>query len=159
MFFSIVVKSQYGTFVFPLTEETSIKLNDKPIKHFFQRQDVRVISIFTASVILNGIGDGLNDSKIKGIGHTFNIVATGTLLTTPFFINDNKNFWLYILSYACIRYSIFDISYNLTRGLPYNYVGNSAYTDKILNKINPNFVTASKIAVLGIGFYIPIRYF
>lgn len=127
---------------------------------FFHRNDVKMIGLFTASIILNGIGDGMNDSDRKGIGHLYNAASIGTLLCSPFLVRvEKKRFLYYLASYTFIRYGIFDGVYNMTRGLPMGYCGTASYTDKLLGKANPTLVTSTRILSFAIGIYIPIKYF
>ena len=94
------------------------------------------------------------------MGHVFNSLAIGTLLVTPFIIKSHdKSIWLYALSYTCIRYALFDLTYNASRGLPLDYVGNSAYTDRAIKKTGRVVILGTKVVALSIGFYIPIKYF
>jgi len=116
----------------------------------------KVIALYSASVILNGIGDGLNDSKQKTVGHLFNAASIGTLVLSPLIFNYQKDKWFwYVLSYTCLRAALFDITYNLTRNLPVNYTGSTCITDKSYNSqgINPMYPRAVFFAV---GFTIPL---
>jgi len=116
----------------------------------------KVIALYSVSVILNGIGDGLNDSKQKTAGHLFNAASVGTLVLSPAIFTYKKDKWYwYVLSYACLRTALFDISYNLTRKLPVDYTGSTCITDKCYNsqKINPMYPRTFFFAV---GFAIPL---
>lgn len=116
----------------------------------------KVIALYSTSVILNGIGDGLNDSRQKTVGHLFNAASVGTLVLSPAIFNYEKDKWYwYILSYACLRAALFDISYNLTRKLPADFTGSTCITDKCYNSqgCNPMYPRAIFFAV---GFTIPL---
>jgi len=116
----------------------------------------KVIALYSGSIILNGIGDGLNDSNHKTAGHLFNAASMGSLLLSPVIFNFQKDKWYwYILSYICLRAGLFDITYNLTRKLPYNYTGSTSLTDKYYNSlgVNPIFPRAIFFVV---GFAIPL---
>ena len=116
----------------------------------------KVIALYSASVILNGIGDGLNDSKQKTVGHLFNAASIGTLVLSPLIFNYQKDKWFwYVLSYTCLRAALFDITYNLTRNLPADYTGSTCITDKFYNShgISPLYPRAVFFAV---GFTIPL---
>jgi len=119
---------------------------------------VKVITVYTSSIILNAVGDGLNDSGEKQWGHLCNAVSTGLLLASPFIIDYEKAKWLwYLTSYTSLRIAFFDYSYNLTRGLPLNYIGGTSTWDKILGKMNPPNTYLGRGVVLIVGISIPIN--
>jgi hypothetical protein len=110
---------------------------------------VKVLGTFAAWSIMNGIGDGLNDSGHKTLGHSFNAasaaaLAGGILWSQP----DKKDWFDYFVIGAGVRYVTFDVSYNLTRDLPYDYIGTTAGTDRLLNKVPAGFRTYTKGLVL-----------
>ena len=116
----------------------------------------KVITLYSVSIILNGIGDGLNDSKQKTAGHIFNAASIGTLVLSPAIFDYQKDKWFwYVLSYTCLRAALFDITYNLTRNLPADYTGSTCITDKFYNShgISPLYPRAVFFAV---GFTIPL---
>ncbi|MEI6555754.1 MAG: hypothetical protein WCL70_09210 [Paludibacter sp.] len=117
---------------------------------------IKVIGLYTAAVVLNGIGDGLNDSHEKTWGHVYNAASIGLLVASPFLINyDTKKWYWYLASYTSLRIGLFDVCYNLTRGLPIDYTGITSSTDIAYNilKINPMYVRS---VFFAIGFTIPI---
>lgn len=117
---------------------------------------LKVIGLYSAAVIFNAIGDGLNNSNSKTVGHIFNAVSIGVLLSSPFLIDYNKSKWYwYILSYTAIRVTLFDATYNLTTKRPINYVGSTALTDKIHREID--LYNASKAVGLVVGLTIPLK--
>ena len=127
-----------------------------------QKESIKTLALFTTSIVLSAVGDGLNDSGNKTLGHALNATSTGLLLTSPFILSPQKDNWLwYIASYSFIRASIFDASYNLSRGLPLTYVGNSSLWDKALGatKSPPGAIIFGKSLCLIVGFSIPIKYF
>lgn len=110
-----------------------------------RKNSILSLSMNTASVILNGIGDGLLDKgRLEGdvknmiIGHSLRSASIGALLMQPVFMDiDKPEEWLTnIGSYVFIRFALFDVSYNITRGLPYHYVGSTSLHDKTLRAIN-----------------------
>ena len=119
---------------------------------------LKLVGLYTTAIVLNGIGDGLNDSGHKSWGHTANAAAIGTLLITPFIVDYKKDKFLYYLaSYTCIRFALFDASYNLSRGLPFDYVGISAPTDKLLNDTPKGLLLGGKVLAFSIGIIIPLK--
>jgi hypothetical protein len=96
-------------------------------------QPAKVITVYTSSIVLNAVGDGLNDSGSKQWGHFCNAASIGILLTSPFIIDYEKSKWgWYLTSYTSLRIALFDYSYNLTRGLGLNYIGGTSTWDRVL---------------------------
>ena len=48
------------------------------------------LGLFTGSIALNAIGDGLNHSGNKDLGHICNALSIGVTLSIPLFIEVNK---------------------------------------------------------------------
>ena len=127
---------------------------------------VKVIGLYTAAIVLNGIGDGLNgegealkstrQTDYKTWGHVCNAASIGLLVASPFLIDyDTKKWYWYMASYVSLRIGLFDVAYNLTRGLPVGYTGTTSSTDKAYNLLNINpLVTRSAFFVIGLS--IPI---
>lgn len=116
----------------------------------------KVVVIYSTSIILNGIGDGLNDSGNKTMGHVFNAGSIGVLLSSPFILKYDDKWYKYILSYTFIRIGLFDVTYNMTRHLPYNYTGSTSVTDKFYNRMGgqPTFVRFTGFVV---GISLPLN--
>ena len=117
----------------------------------------KIIGIFTASTVLDAVGDALNDNGKKTAGHLCNALSIGTLLSYPLIGKvDREKWWVYPISLLFIRASIFDPTYNKVRGLPINYVGNSSLTDKFQQKQGPigGYVRSSFLIV---GFALPLN--
>jgi len=127
---------------------------------FIQRipEPVKVITIFTASIALDAIGDGLYDSGDKTAGHTLQAASTGLLVASPLFLDmDRDNFWWYLISYVSLRIAFFDYSYNLTRGLPLEYRGTTSLWDKTVNEFNPPSTLWHRSVFLTLAIVIPIK--
>lgn len=113
---------------------------------------------FIIAIILNGIGDGLNNDNKKTYGHIFNAFSILVLLVTPFIVVWDRNLWfIFILCYTFLRIAIFDITYNLTRGLPFNYIGSTSITDKLYTKFGGS-PTFPRIIFLIVGISLPLNY-
>jgi len=135
-----------------------VKVN-KPEK-IIKNEALKTILLYSGSIILNGVGDGLNNNNHKTWGHTCNALSIGTLLVSPFIIHYDKSKWYgYILDYAFLRYSLFDASYNIASGQRYNYIGTTAGTDIIFRKAPTNFRTFTKGISLIVGIALPINDF
>ena len=112
----------------------------------------KVIGLYTAQIAFNAIGDGLNDSGNKPLGHAFNAAAIGTAIATPFILDINKKAWpAYFVSYGFIRFATFDYVYNRTRNLPLGYLGNSAATDRLFNNFPARDVLYARSIFLTAG--------
>lgn len=132
---------------------------DSDKKHFKIPESVKVIGIYTASIVLDAVGDGLNDDGNKAWGHACNAMSVGLLLTSPFLIDYDKSKWgYYLTSYVALRISFFDPVYNTTRGLPLNYIGNSSLWDKGMQKLKPpDGLMFGRGVSLIVGISIPIN--
>jgi hypothetical protein len=114
-----------------------------------QERAFKILGTFATWSILNGIGDGLNDSGHKTAGHAFNAASATALITGTIWSQPDKKDWLdYLVIGGGIRYVAFDASYNLTRGLRYDYIGTTAGTDRLLKNVPPGFRTYTKGIVL-----------
>ena len=128
---------------------------------FIQRipEPVKAISLFSASIILDGIGDGLCDSGDKSLGHALQAASTGLLVLSPLFLDmDKDNWWWYAMSYVSLRIGLFDYSYNITRDLPLGYIGSTSTWDKAMQQVAP---PGNQLFVRGIfltiGIVIPLN--
>lgn len=117
----------------------------------------KTLAVYGSSIILNGIGDGLNDSGKKTTGHLFNAASIGVLLGSPFILEYKDKWYKYVISYTTLRVGFFDYSYNTTRGLPLNYIGTTSITDKAYRKFGgPGFIRPANM-IFGIGFTLKIK--
>jgi hypothetical protein len=133
---------------------------DYPSNKKFKFESVKVILIYSGSIILDAIGDGLNDSGEKGWGHFCNASSIGILLASPFIIDYDKSKWgWYLTSYVSLRIAFFDYTYNLTRGLPLEYVGGTSFWDKFLKELNSSSTLFARGGFFIIGVNIPINQF
>lgn len=122
-------------------------------------EPIKVVAIYTGSIVLNAIGDGLNDSGSKMWGHSLNALSTGLLLTSPFIVDYDKSKWgYYLTSYVFLRIALFDLVYNKTRGLPVTYIGNTSPWDKFMQILSPpdGFMFGRGVYFL-IGVTIPFK--
>lgn len=99
---------------------------------------MKIILLFLLVILLDAIGDALNDSRRKGIGHLLQAIYVGLLLLSPFYINIAIEVigW-YLTAYICLRIALFDITYNLTRKLPWNYIGKTSLWDRVRMSFMP----------------------
>lgn len=113
-----------------------------------------IILLFVA-IILNAAGDAKNNSNNKSLGHLLNSFSILALLLHPLFVSFN---WLNILIYTFLRIGFFDITYNISRGLRWDYMGNSNYWDKFWKKCPSGTMLFIRIIVLTTAISIHIRY-
>ena len=118
----------------------------------------KTIAVYTGSIVLNAVGDGLNDNGVKGWGHVSNAASIGVLLASPFILDYDKDKWYYyLITYTALRISFFDYTYNATRGLPINYIGNTSFWDQGLQELNPPNTYLFRGVTLIVGISIPIQ--
>ena len=133
----------------------------KPISMNERRNNsLKITGLFITSIALNAMGDAYNNENQKTLGHTLNAGSILTLLSIPLLTNVKKDKWIwYLASYTSLRIGMFDPIYNKTRGLPFNYVGNSSISDKILGKAkSPDGLGyLGRGAFFTVGFFIPLN--
>jgi hypothetical protein len=127
---------------------------------WYKSEAFKTVTLYSASIVLDAVGDGLNDSGQKVGGHALNAMSTGLLVASPFILDVDKHNWgWYAASYVSLRVGLFDMSYNATRGLPLQYVGNSSIYDKTVaaTKSPDSWLFAGRTFFLSIGIIIPIN--
>lgn len=113
------------------------------------------VGLFSTSIVLNAVGDGLYDEKKKLLSKSFRAGSIATLLAVPLVTHvEKKDAVNYVVTFSCLRYTLFDAGYNLTRNLPYDYMGTTSHHDRILGKIPKSVITATKGISLGIVIYL-----
>jgi hypothetical protein len=106
------------------------------------------------------MADGYRDEGNKQLSHAFEAASVGTMLVSPFIIRYEKDKWgWYIASYVSLRYSLFDYTYNMTRGLPLDYMGTTSIYDNTVSTAPPEFVRFTKGVSFIVGFTIPLNKF
>ena len=111
------------------------------------------IGLFTGSIILNAIGDGLYDDGHKLAAKSFKAASIGTLLSVPLLspTPNKKKAFKYVLTYGLMRFGLFDITYNVSRRLPLNYVGTTSVHDKIIGGQPRLMITMMRLSSIGIA--------
>jgi len=115
--------------------------------------------LYTVSILLAAIGDACMDSGGKLIGHSAETVSIFILLIVPF-IQKYKGGWgWYIAAYLFLRIGMFDIVYNITRGLPTTYHDITSFWGMILGLFNPPVIAElfGRAIFLFAGIMIPIQ--
>jgi hypothetical protein len=118
----------------------SILLIAVSLNCFAQHSTLKRAGLFTLAITTDAIGDALNDEGNKELGHAFDAASVGTHIYMLF--DDNTKFNSFrelaigTVLYTGIRFAIFNLTYNLVRGLPYNYVGTTDFIDKNFSQLN-----------------------
>jgi len=116
-----------------------------------------IILYFIVCVIIGAVGDAFFDSSLKIWAHGLDAVEVGLLLSAALIFKPKH--WLpFLLTYICWRIVFFDIAYNLSTGLPWDYLGNTSLWDRILSKypVHGLYFTKGIFAILGVS--LPTRY-
>lgn len=119
----------------------------------------RTVLMYSGSIALNAVGDGLNDSGHKGWGHAANAVSISLLIFEPIINSNSELKWYHrVATYSFIRFGLFDYTYLGVRGLPLNTIGSSSLTDKLIQKIKPpDNLLFGRAAFFCVGLSIPFN--
>ena len=91
-----------------------------------------MIYIVTILIILDALKDSFYDRGNKLIAGIIDMVYLGMMICGVVMLSGA---WLWILIYVLLRYAIFDLVYNLIRGLPVFYIGTTKPIDKLIRKV------------------------
>lgn len=110
-------------------------------------------------VAVGAVSDGLNDDGAKRAGHVLGALEVGLLISGAFLFDLRRRDWVaFLVIYVCWRIVGFDYAYNLTRGLPILYLGESSFWDSFFSKQLPAGVTFARIIFLSLGVCLPFKY-
>jgi len=122
------------------------------------KRSLLIILYFFVIIIIGAIADGLFDNGIKNISHFLHAIEIGLCLIFGIIFKITfRELIAFILSYLFIRLAIFDISYNITRGLDLFYIGSTSLYDNIFAKIPKDGIIFIKIWALILGVGISIK--
>jgi len=120
---------------------------------------VWIILYLMAAVAIGAVSDGLNDEGIKTIGHALGALEIAMLLSGAFvFKFTRQHFIAFMAAYIAWRIVGFDYAYNLTRGLPLLYLGNSNWWDSFFSKQLPSGVVFARMIFLALAIAVPIKH-
>jgi len=128
---------------------------------YSQKKDAwKSIAIYSSSIILEGIGDALYDNGSKELGKSLQMVSFSFVLMSPFIMNYDKSKWyLYPIEYGFLRVALFDWTYNITRGLPVTYIGDTSVWDKFLQEVSPpDGFAFGRVVAVTVGISIPLNF-
>jgi len=129
-----------------------------------EQQNV-ILLIFVMSIIFNAIGHGLRQRDIEspsiegGILYHISWAMSHVWLLLLLVKIDNNDLLLYILSFALLRFGLFDILRNAANGKRMLYIGDTAAIDKLANKVfgfnfGMELYLGLKVASLMLGMYL-----
>ena len=101
--------------------------------------------IAVSATLVEAVGDALSDmGQINGnpdykvFGKTFQAASLGAHYLYFPVLKNSETSWLWIpLIESFWRFILFDMTYNLTRGLPFGFIGNTSIYDKGLQVFSP----------------------
>ena len=116
------------------------------------------MTAFIGLIFVDAVGDALYDNKKKTLSGVFQTILVAVLLfgicflDTPTLLRPveySGALWL-IVGYVCLRYALFDYTYNIVRGLNIFYTGST----KILDKLWGWFFRSQKIFPAPSWFFV-----
>jgi hypothetical protein len=120
-----------------------------------RRGSLVTLALFSGSVIMGGIGDGLNSRAHYASGHLLNAASVASLIAVPLLVKiSGHDKFRYLASYVLIRYAFFDMAYNKAAQRPANFMGGKNYYDETLSRIPTPVINGSKALSLGFVFMI-----
>jgi hypothetical protein len=129
---------------------------------FFEKRGrgIGITLYHMATITAGSLGDGFNDDGQKVAGHALKALEVAMLASGPFIWDVQRNEALpYLAEYVGLRIVLYDLPYNLKRGLDPLYVGESSVYGKVMTGV-PNH---GRIWIKGVIFVatisIPIKYF
>jgi hypothetical protein len=110
------------------------------------------VFFYILSILFKAIGDGLNDSGKKGIGHSLQALSF-----VPLLIAIHPIWYVAILSYGFLMIAFFDYTYNLSRGLKWNFVGTTSWWDNAIKRVPFGFMLFVRVICLVVGIFLIIN--
>ena len=98
----------------------------------------KVTGIAVFATVTEAIGDGMYDNGDKMEGKLLQAISLGSHFAYIEPMRNSNASWLWVPFIEMFwRFILFDMVYNLTRGLPVGYIGNTSYFDKGLQAFGP----------------------
>ncbi len=117
-----------------------------------------IILYLLACIALGATADALNSVGVKTIGHLFNALEVGLLISGGLLFKlTRRNLLAFFLAYVFLRVAGFDYIYNLVAGESWDYIGTSNWWDQLLTKQMPSGLLFGRIIFLIAGISIPIK--
>ena len=119
-----------------------------------------VIVYLFACVIAGASADGLMDEGVKLWGHGIGALEIALVMSIFPIFNLTRKQWLAVMvAYVSFRIVGFDYTYNLSRGLPWDFIGFTSGWDLFLKKQLPSGVIFGRTIFLAFGVALSIRNF
>ena len=117
-----------------------------------------MIFLIPILIILDALKDALYDERRKYASGLADMVFLSAMIYGVVLLRGD---WMWIIIYVLLRYAVFDLIYNIIRGLSLLYVGTTKPYDKLIRKIfNENaihFLFITKLMALISAVAIIIR--
>jgi len=111
-----------------------------------------MIYIIIILVVLDALKDSLYDRGAKTVSGVIDLVYLSVMICGVVLMHGD---WLWIVIYVCLRWSIFDVIYNLIRGLPIFYIGTTKPIGMVVRRVfhenAVHFLFITKLAALVSG--------
>ena len=101
---------------------------------------MRILILYTVSIVLAAVADGLMDAGGKITAHSLEAVSVLALLVVPFVHKHRGGWGWYIAAYLCLRIGLFDPMYNLAAGNELFFHGTTSLWDMLTGAFNPPVV-------------------
>jgi len=126
-----------------------------------QRQEnILLLIMLSASIITDAAGDSCMDMGDKIMGHMLASFSILFLLSSIWMKGEMmyRNFLWMLLGYTLIRFSLFDLTYNLTNpDLPWHYIGSTSIYDKVMSLWGGKALLFARVIALMGGVSMIIR--
>ena len=91
-----------------------------------------MIYIIIILIVLDALRDSLYDRGAKTVSGVVDLVYLSIMICGVVLM---KGDWIWIVIYVCIRWSMFDIIYNLIKGLPIFYIGTTKPIGMVVRRV------------------------
>lgn len=107
-----------------------------------------ISGLFVILVIINALEDAFRDNDRKILAHLFNTLHIAGWIGMIYF----DFTWIFIIQYILIRFALFDVIYNLTRGQKIFHIGSTSIYDKFWKR----FEKVTKFPMNHVFFWIKL---
>jgi len=91
-----------------------------------------MIYIIIILIVLDALKDSLYDRGAKTVSGVIDLIYLSVMICGVVLMHGD---WIWIVIYVCLRWSVFDIIYNLIRGLPIFYIGTTKPIGRIIRAV------------------------
>ena len=91
-----------------------------------------MIYLIPILIILDALKDALYDERRKYLAGVVDMVYLSAMICGVVLLQGD---WMWIIIYVLLRYAVFDLIYNIIRGLSLLYVGTTKPYDEIIRKL------------------------